>query len=188
MTTTSAEGLLHELDPRLGFERDAGGCWVRDGLIDVRAMAGLMVRNGIRLMTITARPWPEGGFRLIYHWDTGPEVLNVCTTVTGGLPTIADLVPGADWAEREIHDYYDLEFRGRGATPTLMLLESDPPGLFTRTADTGRDTDPARTARSAADAAGADAPEADAPEAVPQVTVPHVTVPHVTVPQEGEPK
>jgi Ni,Fe-hydrogenase III component G len=67
------------------------------------------------------------------------------------VPTIADLLPGADWAEREIRDYYGVEFAGREATPTLMLRPGDPAGLFTATRALGRDTDPARTARAATD-------------------------------------
>jgi hypothetical protein len=129
--------------------RNAGGSWITRADLDVRAMATLMRDREVRLITLTARPDPDGGYRLIYHWDTGDAVLNVATTVPTGAqaPTIADLIPGADWAEREIRDYYDLDFTGRSGTPTLMLRPGDPVGMFARTSDVGRDVDPASTAR-----------------------------------------
>jgi hypothetical protein len=166
-TVMDVEDLLHTLDPHAAAEHDAGGYWSRQPALDVRAMAQLMLRHEVRLITITARLDPEGGFRIIYHWDTGPAVLNISTTVSAdiGVPTIADIIPGADWAEREIRDYYGLDFPGRTRTPTLMLREGDPPGLFTRTAGTGRDADPATTARRAAESPQAESPQAEFKEA-----------------------
>jgi NADH:ubiquinone oxidoreductase subunit C len=37
--------------------------------------------------------------------------------------------PVADWIEREIHDYFAVDFAGR-KLPTLVLSEKDPPGIF----------------------------------------------------------
>ena len=68
------------------------------------------------------------------------------------MPSITDLVPGADWAEREIHDYYGLTFTGRTDTRPLVLREGDPAGLFAHTTELARDADPAVTARRAAQA------------------------------------
>jgi hypothetical protein len=148
-----AEALLLLLDAGDDAQHDAGGWWSRPRALDVRTMAKLLRRREVRLVTITARPDPEGGLRLIYHWDVGSTMLNICLTVPpdGDVPTIADLLPGADWAEREIHDYYGLEFGGRVETPPLMLREGDQAGLFTRTCEVGRDTDPAKDARAAAE-------------------------------------
>ena len=65
----------------------------------------------------------------------------------GHIPTISDVLPAADWVEREIRDYYGIEFDGRAATPPLMLREGDVPGLFSRTSDLGTQIDPAETSR-----------------------------------------
>lgn len=144
------EGLLHTLDPDGPVERNDGGWWARWPDLDVRAMATLLNGRALRLITITARPEPDDGYRVIYHWDVGDTVLNLSTTVsTGTVPSVVDIVPGADWAEREIRDYYGLEFSGRAQTPTLMLREGDPVGVFARTCEVARDTDPAKTARAA---------------------------------------
>lgn len=159
------EALLRELDDHGPWARTATGYWASWPDLDVRAMARLMLRHQVRLVTITGtqedREEDGDTLRVIYHWDVGGALLNLSTmTKSGHLPTISDILPGADWAEREIRDYYGSEFDGRSTTPPLMLREGDPPGLFTRTREQGTDDDPARTARAAVAAEDA-AEEAD---------------------------
>jgi NADH:ubiquinone oxidoreductase subunit C len=126
-------------------ERRTDGDWLLVPDLDVRAMVGLMAENESRFVTMTVIP--EGDrFRFVYHWDVEGGLLNVTTHVDGAVATsIADILPAADWVERETRDYYALEFAGRSETPALMLQENDEPGLFTRTAAMGRDADPADT-------------------------------------------
>jgi hypothetical protein len=143
-----AETLLGGLDPNGAYELRGGGYWAVWPDLDVHEMAATMLANEIRLVTITGTLDVAGGLRLIYHWDLGEVLLNMETTVTSGhIPTIADLLPAADWAEREIRDYYGTTFDGRVATPPLMLRDGDIPGLFSRTSDLGTETDPAETSR-----------------------------------------
>jgi hypothetical protein len=61
--------------------------------------------------------------------------------------SLVAICPAADWVEREVRDYYGLEFAGRDVTPPLMLREGDERALFVRTQALGRDADPADTAR-----------------------------------------
>ena len=143
-----AETLLHELDENGAYELRGGGYWAVWSGLDVHAMAAMMLAHEVRLVTITATADGSGGLRLIYHWDLGAVLLNMETTVTSGhVRTISDLLPAADWAEREIRDYYSTSFDGRVTTPPLMLREGDVPGLFSRTSDLGTEIDPAETAR-----------------------------------------
>jgi Respiratory-chain NADH dehydrogenase, 30 Kd subunit len=164
-----AEDLLLLLDADAPTERTAGGCWIRPPVLDVRRMATLRREREVRLVTISARPDPTGDLMIIYHWDAGSTIVHAATTISGGqLPTIADIVPGADWAEREIRDHDAVEFGGRASTPPLMLRDGDPVGLFARTGDLARDVDPARAARACTEAAvapGAPTPGAPAPGA-----------------------
>ena len=145
-----AETIIHTLDEQAESEHRRDGYWATVRGLDVRAMADLMLGNDVRLVTITAMPDASGGHRLVYHWDADGTIINIVTTVTASIPTIADILPAADWVEREIRDYYALEFDGRAETPTLMLRDGDEPGLFSRTAKVGRDVDPAETAHDAA--------------------------------------
>jgi hypothetical protein len=147
-TVMRAETLLQELNENGGYELRRDGYWAVWPDLDVHAMAASMLAHEVRLVTITATPDVCGGLRLIYHWDLGAALLNMETTVTSGhIPTISDLLPAADWAEREIRDYYGTSFDGRLTTPPLMLREGDIPGLFSRTSGLGTETDPAETAR-----------------------------------------
>jgi NADH:ubiquinone oxidoreductase subunit C len=151
-----AETILRTLDESGAYEHKSDGYWAAWPGLDVRAMAELMRTQGARLVTLTALPDSDGGLRVIYAWDVASALVNISTTVTSGsIPTISDILPAADWVEREIRDYYALEFEGRAETPTLMLREGDEPGLFSRTCDLGTDTDPAEIARAAWDAAEA---------------------------------
>lgn len=111
---------------------------------DPRKVALSLRQRGARFVTMTA-VLAEEGVTLMYHWDIEGELLTVRTACSGEAVSIADILPAADWVEREIHDYYAVEFAGRAATPPLMLRAGDAPGLFSRTDSAGRSADPAYT-------------------------------------------
>lgn len=107
------------------------GLWLVDPHLDVEGMARLMVETQARLVTITGRPAPGGECRLAYHWDLEGQLLTLVTTThEGSVHTIAPLCPAADWIEREIHDYFAVDFIGRKDLDPLVLRPDDPPGLF----------------------------------------------------------
>ena len=58
--------------------------------------------------------------------------MSVETTLAAGVPapSIVDIYPGADWAEREAREYYAVTFKGRDSTPPLMLREGDAVGIL----------------------------------------------------------
>jgi len=148
----SAESIFEVLraDSDAVLERKPDGLWATLPDVDVRAMAELMLAGDIRLITLTAMLDADGGVRVMYHWDIDGDIVTISTTATdGSIPTISDILPAADWVEREIRDYYALTFEGRAETPTLMLQDGDEPGLFSRTCTVGKDVDPAETAREA---------------------------------------
>ena len=104
--------------------------WLETPSLDVEKMARLMVETGARLVTVTASRAREDEFRVIYHWDLQGRLLNFVTiTNRTTLPSITSICPAADWIEREIHDYFAVNFAGR-ELPTLVLSEQDPPGIF----------------------------------------------------------
>jgi len=141
------EELVAGLGHRGAIERRRDGWWAVWPELDVRAMATRMMSRRIRFATVTGVPSPEGGLRLIYHWDLGASVLNLETRDREGhIPTISDLLPAADWVERELRDYYGITFDGRTETAPLMLRADDAPGFFGRTCDLGRAVDPAEEA------------------------------------------
>ncbi len=131
---------LEKIRKQLGqgtiWDQKPEGWWLEDFDLDVEKMAHLLVEAGARLATISASSLPTGECRLIYHWDMEGNLLNLITvTRQGSLSSIAPICPAADWIEREIHDYYAVNFAGR-ELPPLVLSGQDPPGIFSRNLQT----------------------------------------------------
>jgi Ni,Fe-hydrogenase III large subunit len=57
--------------------------------------------------------------------DHATQVLG-CSAVNGLVPTIVDLVPAADWDEREAHDLHGLSFEGHEPLRALVAHPEDP--------------------------------------------------------------
>jgi Respiratory-chain NADH dehydrogenase, 30 Kd subunit len=102
---------------------------------EVREAARTMLAGGARFAALVARPAAGGALRLSWHWDLCGTLLSLHAELARGAsaPSIADVYPGADWAEREARDYYAIAFEGRGSTEPLMLRETDTPGILLRT-------------------------------------------------------
>ncbi len=108
------------------------GWWLGIPLDQIRATAKSMLEGGARFAALVVVPGSNGTFRLSWHWDVVGTLLSVETVLNHGvaMPSIVDIYPGADWAEREAHDYFAIEFEGRASTPPLMLREKDAPGVL----------------------------------------------------------
>jgi hypothetical protein len=129
--TMDVESIRARLGTGQPWEKRTDGWWLADPDLDVEGMARLMAEAEARLVTITARPAPGGECRLAYHWDLAGELLTfVTTTHEGSALSIAAISPAADWIEREVHDYFAVDFIGRENQNPLVLRPGDPPGLF----------------------------------------------------------
>jgi NADH-quinone oxidoreductase subunit C len=110
-----------------------GGAWWRlEPIAGIRNIARQMLEGEARFATIVATSAADGSLRVSWHWDVFGTLLSVESLLPAGglMPTIADIYPGADWAERETRDYFAVEFAGRDSTPPLMLRETDRPGIL----------------------------------------------------------
>jgi hypothetical protein len=134
MTTsvcTSFETTLQKLGVGADWERKGGSWWISPESANACAIAQVMVANDARLVTVSSWEGPDGEIRLDYHWDLNGELLTVeIATKDKQIDTIVNVTPAADWIEREIHDYFKVEFRGRVDTKRLMTREGDPQGMF----------------------------------------------------------
>jgi hypothetical protein len=112
----------------------AGGWWVQVPAAGVRPAARAMLAGGARFAAMVAQPGGAGSLELSWHWDLQGALLSVATQIPSGapVPSIIDLYPGADWAERETRDYWAVTFEGRATTPPLVLREGDEPGFLLR--------------------------------------------------------
>jgi len=98
--------------------------------MDLEKMAHVMIESKARLVTMTAHEDSNGEVRIIYHWDLEGRMLNtVAMTDKGSIPSIAMVYPASDWMEREIHEYFAVQFYGRESSP-LYLNPGDSPGIF----------------------------------------------------------
>ncbi len=120
-----------EITKLAGWEKRADGWWLSIAIEQVAELAQQMLLQECRLVTLTGRPWSDNEIRIDYHWDKDGQVLTAFTvTQSRTAPSILALCPAADWAEREIHDYFAVQFSGRTETEPLMLRKGDRAGVY----------------------------------------------------------
>jgi NADH-quinone oxidoreductase subunit C len=113
------------VDPALkGYHLD-----VTVGPEQVVAAAEIADRAGFGLDTITGVDWiAQKEMEVVYDYfhPTGPVRLVVRARVpraTPELPTILQVFPGANWHERETHDFFGIKFTGHPNLKPFLLPE-----------------------------------------------------------------
>ncbi len=132
MATSIAEfnEILLDLKLSESWEQKNGSWWGTMAKAEVRPAASRMLAESARLITLAATELPSHELRMDYHWDLGGQMVTLSTIADGKLiDSIADICPAADWAEREIHEYFAVEFPGRVDTMPLMLRMGDEIGI-----------------------------------------------------------
>lgn len=122
---------LNELGLGAEWTWDKGAWWhpTGDGF-DIRTTAERLRALDARFAAITATEQPDGAIRLDYQWDLDGIFLSFSTPAPDKRAvSIVDIVPGADWAERETYEYFAVEFTGRATLDPLMLRKGDAPGI-----------------------------------------------------------
>jgi NADH:ubiquinone oxidoreductase subunit C len=131
---------LEDLPEQLGvtdpWVEKGGVLWLVSDTLNVRVLATTMNARHARFVTITAFELPDGeGIRLEYHWDLDGQLLGFTFLVSDTpIESIFDLCEAADWIEREIHEYYAIDFQGRDYEP-LFLQAGDKLGVNLREED-----------------------------------------------------
>ena len=127
----------HSLDwvgtfaPSAGSAQRSDGAWIVAPEMDVQAMARTMTDRGYRLSTMTGSALADGETAIIYHFVNGGSAIHVKTHTRGAiLPSITPLVRAASWIEREIHDFFGVEFAGHPNLAPLMRPAELPQGFF----------------------------------------------------------
>jgi NADH-quinone oxidoreductase subunit C len=95
----------------------------------VVAAAEIVTQFGFAMDTITGVDWMVAGqMEVVYDYFhfTSPIHVVVRTRVprdNSKLPTISTVFPGANWHERETHDFFGIEFTGHPDLSPLLLPE-----------------------------------------------------------------
>lgn len=81
---------------------------------------------GCRLITISALD-SRGCYHLLYHFDdNGIKTFKVLISEKRPvIQSIIDIFPSAEFYEREIHDFFDIEFKGNPRLHEKMFLPDD---------------------------------------------------------------
>jgi hypothetical protein len=122
-----------ELGISESWEQKGGSNWLAPATLSVRKLAKLMNARKARFITITATELPEhGGILVDYHWDLDGQLLTFELPVENNqVDSIYDLCEAADWIEREVHEYFAINFIGREYEP-LLLRNGDKVGVNLR--------------------------------------------------------
>ena len=135
MTTASVgtnfETILQKLGIGEGWVKKGGSWFITTDTAHARPAAQIMVAHDARLATISSFEREDGEVLLDYHWSLyGTLVTIEIPTKDKQINSITDIFLGADWVEREIHDYYLVEFPDRVDTKRLVTREGTPQGMF----------------------------------------------------------
>jgi NADH:ubiquinone oxidoreductase subunit C len=127
------ESIPSELQLTEPWAQKGSSNWLAAAALDVRKLATLMKDRKARFITITATELPEhGGIVMDYHWDLDGQLLSFEVHAENNqVQSIYDLCEAANWIEREIHEYFAVEFLGREYEP-LMLRTGDKMGVNLR--------------------------------------------------------
>ncbi len=126
--------LAHLPIPFKGVDYGAKGyhCEATVSPDQVVAVAELLDREGLSLDTITGVDWmAEGQMEVVYDFFHHAKALRVVVRTriprdNPELPSIHKVFPGANWLERETHDFFGIRFIGHpNLTPFLLPEDAD---------------------------------------------------------------
>jgi NADH:ubiquinone oxidoreductase subunit C len=110
-----------------GFHADASV-----GPDQVVSVAEQLDKDGFSLDTITGVDWPaQGQMEVVYDYFHPLKGLRAAVRAriprdNPELPTISEVFPGANWHERETHDFFGIRFLGHpNLTPFLLPEDAD---------------------------------------------------------------
>jgi len=118
---------VHQCTPRRGIARI-------DPARVVEAAQALIAMEGSRLATASGVDVRDG-IDVLYHWCFEPQGFVVTVKALAARPelaldSIANVVSGAIWIEREIHDLFGANFRDHPDMRRLILDDSWPQGVY----------------------------------------------------------
>ena len=117
---------VHQCEQRRGIARI-------DPARTVEVAGKMIAMAGSRLATATAIDVRDG-IDVLYHWAFEPAGAVITLKVLAARPdlaveSVANVVPAANWIEREMHDLFGANFRNHPDMRRLILDDSWPEGV-----------------------------------------------------------
>jgi hypothetical protein len=129
---TAVLTMLDVLDIDGDWVQKGGSWWLAPENATPREIARSVLRQRGRFISITVTELPEhAGMRMDYHWDIDGKLVTFTFTAENAVESVFDICPAADWIEREIHEYFAIDFCGRAYEP-LFLRPGQKPGVNLR--------------------------------------------------------
>lgn len=118
---------VEQCDRRRGFARIDPAC-------TVEVAKKMIAMDGSRLATATGLDVRDG-IDVLYHWAIEPPGVVITLKALAVRPelqldSIANVVPAANWIEREMHDLLGANFRNHPDMRRLILDDSWPEGVY----------------------------------------------------------
>lgn len=132
MTAAAAVAALVALPGVAGVRSSANSLRIDLDRLDPEALATATRLHGLRLGAVTGTPLaPEGETEVVYHFVALDGLVDVAVVSRGrSLPSLAPYLKPAGWAEREIHDLFDVAFPGNPDLSPLMRPEGFATGMM----------------------------------------------------------
>ena len=129
----TVDTVAEELGLADSWVEQGGALWLPCDKLNPRAVAKALISSEARFITITATELPEdAGIRMDYHWDLDGQLIGLQFQASDHkIESIYDLCEAANWIEREIHEYFAVDFLGREYEP-LFLRNGEKAGVNLR--------------------------------------------------------
>ncbi|GAP13652.1 NADH:ubiquinone oxidoreductase 27 kD subunit [Longilinea arvoryzae] len=123
--------LIESLPGATSLAQRRDGWWMTAPDLDVLEMARKMKEWKARFSTMTGAMISENETAVIYHFCLDCQAYNLKVYTKGNsLPSISNILPAADWIEREIQDLYRVQFKDHPHPERLIRSLQTEPGLF----------------------------------------------------------
>ncbi len=112
-------------------QKKVDGYWFTATYLDPVAMAKAMLKNQFRLSTASAIERTDNETDIVYHFVKQKLAINIRTaTKNQKISSIANVLPSANWIEREIQDQFGVTFEGHPDPRPLNRPKEMPVGFF----------------------------------------------------------
>lgn len=125
------KSLIQDLPGATALVQQRDGWWMSAPDLDVLEMARKMKEWEARFSTMTGKMLPNNETEVIYHFYLDCQPYNLKVTTRGNsLPSISNILPAAEWIEREIQDLYQVTFKEHPHPERLIRPVQIEAGMF----------------------------------------------------------